>query len=145
MRIGVYPRCERVAYPYRAMNGKWCRAARALLNWSQAELAAKAGIGHSTLQNFETSSDFAWTSPATVAAIRRALEAGGAIFRADSGLDSAEALLDRYYTLANPTPAQTAEAIIAAGVVRRAGGRRAMPTGKAAEILNAARKARNEE
>jgi transcriptional regulator with XRE-family HTH domain len=126
------------------MNGKWCRAARALLNWSQAELAAKAGIGHNTLQNFETSSDFASTSPATVAAIRRALEAGGAIFRAD-GVDSADQVIDRYNSIKNPTPSQTAEAIIAAGVVRRAGGRRKMPEGKAAEVLEAARFRSNKE
>jgi transcriptional regulator with XRE-family HTH domain len=126
------------------MNPKWCRAGRALLSWSQAELATKAGIGLKTFQTFE--SGYSTTTDASnVAAIRRALEAAGVIFRADGGLDSAEAVLDRYNALERPTPEQTAEAIICAGVVRRAGGRRAMPTGRVAEILAAARKRRNEE
>src|ERR1700686_4408579 len=126
------------------MNGKWCRAARALLNWSQSELAAKAGIGHNTLQNFETGSDYASTSPATVTAIRRALENGGVIFT-DRGLDSADAVLERYATIKNPTREETAQAILCAGNVRRAGGRRKMPDGKAAEILEAARLRKNED
>jgi hypothetical protein len=125
------------------MNGKWCRAAHALLNWSRSDLAAKAGIGHNTLQNFETGSDYASTSPATVTAIRRALENGGVIFT-DRGLDSADAVLERYNTLKNPTREQTSEAIIAAGVLRRAGGRRAMPTGTALKVIESARIRRNE-
>ncbi len=124
------------------MNYNFVRAGRALLNWTQAELSVKAGVGLSALVAFESGSP---TSSTNIEAIQRALEAGGAIFRADGSLDSAEQVLDRFYTLTDPTPEQKAEAIIAAGTVRRAGGRRALPQGKAAEILTAARKARNEE
>jgi transcriptional regulator with XRE-family HTH domain len=124
------------------MNYKFLRAGRALLNWTQVELSVKAGVGLSALVAFESGSP---TTAANIEALERALVAGGVIFRADGALDSAAQVLDRYASLAKPTNAQTAEAILCAGIVRRAGGRRAMPTGKAAEILAAARKARNEE
>jgi transcriptional regulator with XRE-family HTH domain len=125
------------------MNGKFARAGRGLLGWNQSELAAKAGLNLNKIRAFEAGGEPS-VPPSTVSAIRRALENGGVIFRADGSLDSAEQLLDRYASLAAPTPDQTAQAIVASGVVRRAGGRRAMPTGKAAAILEAGRKARNE-
>lgn len=123
------------------MKYKFVRAGRALLNWTQAELAVKARVSLSALVAFESGAS---TTAANIDALERALVAGGVIFRADGGLNSAEAVLDRYRALESPTPEQTAEAVIAAGVVRRAGGRRAMPTGRAGEILAAARKRRNE-
>jgi transcriptional regulator with XRE-family HTH domain len=123
------------------MNYKFFRAGRALLNWTQAELSVKAGVGLSALVAFESGSP---TNPANIAALQAALVAGGVIFH-ERGVDSAEAVLDRFYLLTDPTPEQKAEAIIAAGVLRRAGGRRALPQGKAAEILRAAAKARNED
>lgn len=55
-----------------------CRAARALLNLSQTDLAAKANIGLSTLQNFEAGRSTPVAN--NQAAILKALEASGAIF-----------------------------------------------------------------
>lgn len=123
------------------MKYKFVRAGRALLNWTQAELAVKARVSLSALVAFESGAS---TTAANIEALEGALVAGGVIFR-EHGIDSAEAVMDRFYTLTDPTPEQKAEAILCAGVVRRAGGRRAMPTGRAAEILAAARKRRNEE
>jgi DNA-binding XRE family transcriptional regulator len=125
------------------MNPKWCRAGRALLNWSQAELAAKAGIGLGTLQNVE-SGYTTTTNQTNIAAIKRGLESGGLIFRAD-GIDSADAVLERYSQLKNPTREETAHAIVCAGIVRRAGGRRRMTDAKAAEMLRLGRERRGEE
>ena len=54
------------------------RAARALLGWTQAELAAKADISANALVAIERGK--ADPKLSTVNAIRRALEAGGAEF-----------------------------------------------------------------
>jgi transcriptional regulator with XRE-family HTH domain len=123
------------------MKYKFFRAGRALLNWTQAELAVRARVSLSALVAFESGAP---TTTANVEAIERALVAAGVIFR-ESGIDTAEAVLDRFSTLTDPTPEQKAEAILCAAIVRRAGGRRVMPTGRAAVIIEAARKRRNEE
>jgi transcriptional regulator with XRE-family HTH domain len=52
-----------------------CRAARALLDWSQPELAKAAGIGLSTVVDFERSRRVVATE--SVDAIRSAIEAAG--------------------------------------------------------------------
>jgi transcriptional regulator with XRE-family HTH domain len=122
-------------------NPKVCRLGRAYLNWNQATLAERAGMSLNTVRSFESGESI---NQSNVTAIQRALEGAGLIFRAN-GIDSADAVLERFNALTNPTREQTSEAIIAAGVVRRAGGRRAMPTGKAAEILEAARLRRSSE
>ncbi len=57
-----------------------CRAARALLDWTQDDLAARAEVSRSTVRGFETGRHD--LQRATAAAIRRALEAGGVAFLA---------------------------------------------------------------
>lgn len=52
-----------------------CRAARGLLNWSQQELAEKAGVGVVTIRQLEAS--LHEPRRATLDVIRRAFEAAG--------------------------------------------------------------------
>ena len=58
-----------------------CRAARALIQWSQQQLAEAAKVGVVTVRQFEIGG----TQPrnATLDVMQRALEAGGAVFVAD--------------------------------------------------------------
>ncbi|WP_346772421.1 helix-turn-helix transcriptional regulator [Chelativorans sp. AA-79] len=58
-----------------------CRAARALLDWSQQQLAEAAKIGNATIRNFESSKSA--PQHATLDVLRRAFEAQGIIFLAD--------------------------------------------------------------
>jgi transcriptional regulator with XRE-family HTH domain len=60
------------------------RAARALLDWSRAELAAKSGVSQATLADFESSKPRNLHSR-TLEDIRRTLEAAGIIFIAENG------------------------------------------------------------
>lgn len=55
-----------------------CRAARALLNWSQTVLAQKAAVAKQTLADFERGARQPY--PRTLADIRAALEAEGIEF-----------------------------------------------------------------
>jgi ribosome-binding protein aMBF1 (putative translation factor) len=62
-------------YPDRMITAEQTRAGRAWLNWNQADLAAKAEIGLSTLRAFEAGQ----RAPirANLAAIQRTLESAG--------------------------------------------------------------------
>ena len=62
----------------RFMTPDQCRAARALLRWSQDDLATKATINPATLRNFESGR----TTPqrASIAVLRHALEGEGVVF-----------------------------------------------------------------
>jgi transcriptional regulator with XRE-family HTH domain len=55
-----------------------CRAARALVDWTQDELAARAGVGRSTVRGFEGGQHM--LQRATATAIRQALETAGVTF-----------------------------------------------------------------
>ena len=55
-----------------------CRAARALLQWSQDDLAREAGINAVTLRNFENGRTAA--QRASIRVLREALEKAGAVF-----------------------------------------------------------------
>ena len=61
-----------------------CRMARAALGWSVRELAAKAEVGATTVVRFEL--EQAKPIPATLKALRGALEAGGIEFLPDDGV-----------------------------------------------------------
>ena len=60
-----------------------CRSARALIEMTQPELATAAGLGLSTVVDFEKSRRT--VSADAVAALRVALEASGVIFIAENG------------------------------------------------------------
>ncbi|WP_137133500.1 helix-turn-helix transcriptional regulator [Rhizobium sp. FKY42] len=60
-----------------------CRAARALIDWKQLELAKAAGFGLSTVVDFEK--ERRKVSPDAEAAMQAALEAAGVIFVAENG------------------------------------------------------------
>jgi transcriptional regulator with XRE-family HTH domain len=60
-----------------------CRAARALLDWSQQSLADAAKVGNATIRNFESGK----TTPqnATLEMLRQALGKAGVIFIDQNG------------------------------------------------------------
>jgi transcriptional regulator with XRE-family HTH domain len=61
-----------------------CRAARALVNWSQSELEAASKVAKKTIADFETEKRQPYGR--TLEAIRAALEAAGVMFiEQDSG------------------------------------------------------------
>ena len=60
-----------------------CRAARALLDWSQQSLADASGVGNATIRNIEAGRSEPTRS--TVAAMRATLEAAGVIFVEENG------------------------------------------------------------
>ncbi|UWF58988.1 helix-turn-helix domain-containing protein [Brucella sp. 2716] len=61
-----------------------CRAARALLGWSQDELARVSKVSKATLANFEL--DKRTPYDRTLADLQRALEAAGVVFMAEGEL-----------------------------------------------------------
>lgn len=65
------------------MTPEQSRAARALLDWSQAKLAAASNLGVSTIRDFEKGRRV--PAPNNLAAMRRALEAAGVEFIAENG------------------------------------------------------------
>ncbi|MFC7050387.1 helix-turn-helix transcriptional regulator [Emcibacter nanhaiensis] len=58
-----------------------CRAARSMLNWSQADLAKAASVATKTISDFEKGAKN--PRPAIMVVIKQAFEAAGLIFLAD--------------------------------------------------------------
>lgn len=56
-----------------------CRAARAILNWTQAELAEKAQVGRSKLRSFEGEKGLRAVTESDLQAISSALQAAGIV------------------------------------------------------------------
>lgn len=65
------------------VSAEQCRAARGLLNWSQADLADKAAVGIVTVRHFEAGAHT--PRRATVDVIRRAFESAGVQFIDENG------------------------------------------------------------
>lgn len=62
-----------------------CRAARAVLGWSQAQLASVAVVSRATIADFER--EARQPIPQNVAALARAVVAGGVELVGDCGVD----------------------------------------------------------
>jgi len=69
-----------------------CRAARALVDWSQRELATAAHIGLVTVRQFEAGREARYV---TIDAIRRALEEAGVLFVDENGAGPGVRLRDK--------------------------------------------------
>lgn len=69
------------------MTAEQLRAARAMLRWDQAQIAAKADVSLPTIKRLEKmDGPLLDTRGATVAAIRQAFERAGILFTDDNGL-----------------------------------------------------------
>ena len=71
------------------------RAARALLRWTTEKLAERSGVGLATIKRAETSDSEVRMIPANLAAVQRALEAGGIVFIPANGGGVGVRLKDR--------------------------------------------------
>jgi transcriptional regulator with XRE-family HTH domain len=65
------------------MTPEQCRAARALLGWSQADLEAASRVAKATIANFERGASTPFAR--TLDDIREALEAAGVVFLPENG------------------------------------------------------------
>jgi transcriptional regulator with XRE-family HTH domain len=81
MELMESDKCSNV--PDRMIMAEQCRAARGLLDWSQAELADKAGVGIVTVRQFEAGSHE--PRRATLDVIKRAFESAGVEFIDQNG------------------------------------------------------------
>ena len=83
VRLRVMPKTD--AAEASAISPEQCRAARAILNLTQTELAQAAGLGRSTVADHERADRT--PSPASLAALRNAFETAGVAFidRNDGG------------------------------------------------------------
>ncbi|WP_200957794.1 helix-turn-helix domain-containing protein [Mesorhizobium sp. Root157] len=75
------------------MTPEQCRAARALKDWTQSDLAKASGVSDLTIRNFERSKTT--LQPATLQVLRTALEAAGVLFIDSNGNGPGVRLRDR--------------------------------------------------
>jgi transcriptional regulator with XRE-family HTH domain len=68
-----------------SLTGAQIRAARALLNWSAADLARQSALGVNTIRRAEVAQDATSLTAANQMAIRRAFEAAGVEFIDENG------------------------------------------------------------
>ncbi|WP_332844176.1 helix-turn-helix domain-containing protein [Roseomonas populi] len=80
--MGGQHKSSKVTHPV-IMTPAQCRAARALLNWSQDQLEAAAKVARKTIADFEREARTPYDR--TLAAIRTALEAAGVEFISEDG------------------------------------------------------------
>ncbi|MDM9645925.1 MULTISPECIES: helix-turn-helix domain-containing protein [unclassified Rhizobium] len=66
------------AYDHKILSPALCRAARGLVDWTQAELSARAGVSRSTVRDYEGGRHD--VHRATAAQLKIALESGGVTF-----------------------------------------------------------------
>lgn len=81
-RACEYPTAEMTPV---AITGGQMRAARALLRWTTEKLAERSGVGLATIKRAEASDGEVRVIPANLAAVQRALEAGGIEFISANG------------------------------------------------------------
>ena len=81
MELMESDKCSNV--PDQMITAEQCRAARGLLDWSQAELADKAAVGIVTVRQFEAGSHE--PRRATLDVIKRAFESAGVEFIDQNG------------------------------------------------------------
>lgn len=100
---GTGNRCDTQAV---LLTPELCRAARVLLSWEAQQLAAKAGLGISTIRRFEAGG---MVRPASVEATLQALQGGGLEFIPAGGksLDGGPGL--RTIPMPEPEVAEAAE------------------------------------
>nr|WP_255528782.1 helix-turn-helix transcriptional regulator [Roseomonas sp. KE0001] len=83
--IGISPQrqSERLSLPVDPISAPQCRGARAMLGWSQTQLAEAAKVARQTVVDFERGARTPY--PNNLTAIRAALEAAGVEFIAEDG------------------------------------------------------------
>lgn len=77
------------------MTPSQCRAARALLDWSQTDLERAASVARKTIADFEGGSRAPYAT--TVASLRAALEAAGVQFIPENGGGAGARLRNRSF------------------------------------------------
>lgn len=70
------------AIGYQLISGEQVRAARALLRWTVAELAEKAGVAPNTVVRVEAEKS---VNTATLQSLQKVLEEGGVVFVPENG------------------------------------------------------------
>ena len=71
---------SRIAEVRAVLTGSQMRAARALLNWSAADLAERCGVSYNTIQRAERSDEMPNMQSRNLLAIKTALEQAGVEF-----------------------------------------------------------------